>query len=205
MNEGNPVQVYVQPDHLWNFFLNNENRLKAESVLVAENKETGYGVYLTEDDVYACLQVCRWDNPPECEESVFGLLPLKEIFEWYIDRFLCPVTVTSDNPTSISADDETEPQFESRQEQEDIICEREDELRMALFDFLDIVSDSRADSSIDTYGESIMDEMLNDILTILSDQYGVDVYRPRFVEYPNGEEYFDEYPYNEPNVDCIPQ
>ena len=44
------VKIYVEPDDTWDFFDDNLYRLKEEMVLIAENEETEYSVFITENN-----------------------------------------------------------------------------------------------------------------------------------------------------------
>ena len=46
------VKVYVPAGDVWSFFQSNIDRLKNEMVAIAENEDTKYAVYLTEDKGY---------------------------------------------------------------------------------------------------------------------------------------------------------
>ena len=44
------VHIYVAANTVWAFFQSHKDRLSKEMVVIAENKDTEYAVYLTEDN-----------------------------------------------------------------------------------------------------------------------------------------------------------
>lgn len=53
------VKIYIPAADVWSFFENNKKRLSEEMVIIAENTETEYAVYLTEENGYPLFVVCQ--------------------------------------------------------------------------------------------------------------------------------------------------
>jgi len=193
------VNIHIQPEEVWSFFQKNKERLSEEMVAIAENEETEYAVYLTEDEGYPQFSVCKGDKEPEYEEGAISERDCTDTAKKCFVRYLFPVVVSGKKiPFDVDEDeDEDDPRF-TKQEQEDAAYEREDELMFALGDFLQTVLREGADGSevIDTYGIQIMNEILDHVLEYLAYEHDFLIYRPTFLAEESGECYV-EYPYNE--------
>lgn len=197
------AKIYLPAPRVGDFFQQNRERLKKEMVIVAENTDTKYTVLLTDDCDLPQFLVCReeepeykeWANIASCGDVAFKI---------YL-RYLFPVTV------SIDAGEGCEngpPPFESedcdeeltRQEMDDLQYEREDELMLALADFLAVVlqeGDGDGTMIIEEYGQSFMEDALDSILRSVSSDLLMPVYRPMFiVDEETGVETYTEFPYD---------
>ena len=65
------VQIHVPADKVWEFFQENKKRLKEEMVAIAENEDTEYTVYLTDEEGYPLFVVCQGDEDAEYEEAAY--------------------------------------------------------------------------------------------------------------------------------------
>jgi hypothetical protein len=100
-------------------------------------------------------------------------------------KYLYPVTVTTEKP-DVGGD------YNSAV---DAVNEREEELAMALDDFLTILL---MDFDIESnYGHGFAEQVLDDFCEYLANDHLVSVYRPTFPSDDFGEEKFTEYPYGE--------
>lgn len=188
------VIIHIEPEEIWQFFQKNKKRLKKEMVLIAENEETEYALYLSEDEGLPLFSVCKGDDEPEYEEGAVNEKDCADTAKQCCVKYLMPVTVRSKKKygTDSSAKSEEEYTIESR----------EWELLFAMAEFIRTATndDSCADGSdyIDTYGADEVMEILDDTLTALADR-GMPVYRPMMVDDDmTGEELYVEYPYNDP-------
>lgn len=197
------VIIHIEPESIWNFFQNNQNRLKKEMVLIAENEETEYSLYLTEENGLPMFSVCKGDDEPEYEEGAINEKDCIDTAKQCCVKYLMPVTVRSAKKYGGSWYEDNE-EFSSRDEQQEIIENREWELLFAMADFImtAIKDDTCSDGSdyIDTYGANEVLDILEDLLNKLAEEYGFHVYRPMMVEDEDtGKELFVEYPYNDPS------
>ena len=64
------VQIHVPADKVWEFFQENKKRLKEEMVAIAENEDTEYTVYLTDEEGYPLFVVCQGDEDAEYDEVI---------------------------------------------------------------------------------------------------------------------------------------
>lgn len=198
------VNIDIPADKVWSFFQDNKERLSEEMVAIAENNETEYVVYLTEENRLPLFIVCngRYDN--EFSEGAVNESDCTETAKRCYARFLFPVTVSNKNAIPHSQFDEADEDEEyeevlTEQEMEDAIYEREDELQLAMSDFLQVVLREGRDGTdiVGTYGESMVNEILDHVLEFLSDEMCLPIYRPTFLtDDDTGEEVYTEYPYD---------
>lgn len=190
------ANVYITPDAVWDFFSNNKERLKKEMVVIAENDDTNYAVYLTEDCNLPLFLVCKGSEKPEYKEWA-DEEDCSEIARKFYSTYLFPVIVTNDKFTKEI--DEPEEDL-TRQEMEDAQYEREDELMLALGDFLSVVIQEGDDGTdvLDAYGQDFFDEILDHFLEYIAQECCIPVYRPMILtDEETGCEIYTEYPYND--------
>lgn len=193
------VKVYVDQHEIWEFFASSLSRMSEEMVLIAENEETSYAVYLTEDSGYPMLVVARGDAEPEYSEPCVSDDDCVAVSKKLFKRYLVPVVVSSEMVV------DTDPNEETMQE-DDIMYERDDELIMAMSDFLSVaVSDANQgaeDDVIDMYGTGFVEEVLDHVLQYLTSEHRLRIYRPTMMTDPEtGETVLTEYPYEEIETD----
>ncbi len=190
------VKIYVEPDDTWDFFDDNLYRLKEEMVLIAENEETEYSVFITENNGNPLFSVCKGDAAPEYEAESSDEIDCVNTAEVLYMQYLYPVVVVDGH--SIQLDDIDDESATRRQELEDGQYEREDELTMALCEFLEIVlqGDFCFEESCDL---KMVEDTLDYILKYLTKNWNFSIYRPMFIDDGNGGEVYSEFPYDEFN------
>lgn len=196
------MQVFIPVNELWGFYTQNKKRCQEEMVLIAENTETGYAVYMTDDDGMLMFSVCQGDKEPEYEEYVMDDADCEKSAKKLFMRYLIPFTVV-DGKAVLSgggAEDADENEFSlSRQDMEDEIYEREDALDLAIKDFLAVVlqePDSEAVAA--ELGEDFIQEVLHHILEYLTNEHGIQIFRPMFfTDDDTGGEIYSQFPYDE--------
>ena len=72
------------------FFQSHKDRLSKEMVVIAENKDTEYAVYLTEDNALPLFSVCKGDAKPEYEECVLTETGCNEAAKRLYAQYLFP-------------------------------------------------------------------------------------------------------------------
>ncbi len=177
------VKIYVPAGEAWTFYQRNRDRLKDEMVMVAENTETGYAVYLTEDREIPNFCVCRGEGEPEYEEGVVSQTDCEDTAERFYAKYLFPIEIDSDKgfpEPALEPDNEDD----AVQHMRDRAYEREDELSLALCDFLAVALDFEDDPPelYNRYGDDFVNETLDHIQGYLSDKWGVEIFRPAFYE-----------------------
>ena len=201
------VHIYIPVEEVWPFFQQHKKQLEKRMYAVAENEDTGYIIYLTEDKGCPLFSVCEGEREPEYEEGAVNANDCVNTVKKLCVRYLLPVMVI-DRPTEDGEDEDEEEEGSyvlTRQDAEDEQYEREDALRDALCIFLDEVCqlDKNTDF-IDEFGEEMIDGILDGVLEWLATECGFEVYRPRIIfDDDIGADVFVEYPYNEDMDDGI--
>lgn len=90
------VKIYVPAEDVWAFFQSNTARLKEEMVAIAENVDTKYAVYLTEDKGYPSFSVCKGDSKAEYQEGAISEDDCTDTAKKCYVRYLFPVMVTNE-------------------------------------------------------------------------------------------------------------
>lgn len=182
------VDIHIPADEVWSFFQKNRDRCSKEMIAIAENTDTEYAVYLTEDNGYPSFAVCKGVGEPEYEEGAISENDCGDTAKRCYVKYLLPA-VACDAKDNIAC-----------QTAEDAIYEREDELRFALCDFLEIVLREDGDGleAMDIYGVEMIDEMLDRILECIATEFCLEVYRPTIItDEDTGCELYVEYPYED--------
>lgn len=189
INSFGNVRVFVPADELLGFYTQNKKRCQEEMILIAENTETGYAVYMTDDDGTLMFSVCRGEDAPECEEYVSNGTDCEESAKRLIMRYLVPLTVVDGEAAFPGIDDDME----------DKMYEREDALDLAIKDFLAVVLQEPDGETVSTkFGEDFTQEVLHHILEYLTEVHCIKIFRPMFFRDDGTEnEIYSEYPYEE--------
>lgn len=200
------VHIHIPADAVWGFFQESRKRLNREMVLIAENTDTEYAVYLTEENDLPVLAVAKGDEKTEYKEHCVSEDDCTTVAKKFYTRYLFPVMITDGKYIPEDVPDETEEDGdETWMDMEDTMYERNDELRLAMADFLAIAlqeGDNDGTNILEAYGYEAVDEILDGFLKELSDNYGFHIYRPMIVtEKESGCEVFTEFPYDEYDID----
>ena len=200
------VHIHIPADAVWGFFQESRKRLNKEMVLIAENTDTEYAVYLTEENDLPVLAVAKGDEKTEYKGHCVSEDDCTTVAKKFYTRYLFPVMITDGKYIPEDVPDETEEDGdETWMDMEDTMYERNDELRLAMADFLAIAlqeGDNDGTNILEAYGYEAVDEILDGFLKELSDNYGFHIYRPMIVtEKESGCEVFTEFPYDEYEID----
>lgn len=200
------VKIYVPADELWIFYIQNEDRCKKEMVLIAENTDTKYEVYLTVEDDVVMLSVCRGEDEPEYEEYVLNNDDCTKTAKKLFMRYLIPISIVDGKaviPGELPEDQDDNTMGPSRQDIEDEMYEREDELDLAMKDFLSVVlQEPDIDLLIANHTQGFVDEVLDNVLSLLAIEFCCEIYRPMFIEdEETGCEIYTQFPYEKKDSD----
>ena len=196
------VHIHIPADAVWGFFQESRKRLNKEMVLIAENTDTEYAVYLTEENDLPVLAVAKTEYKEHCVSEDDCTTVAKKFYT----RYLFPVMITDDKYIPEDVPDNGEDD-ETWMDMEDAMYERNDELSLAMADFLAIAlqeGDNDGTNILEAYGYEVVDEILDGFLKELSEDYGFHIYRPMIVtEKESGCEVFTEFPYDEYDIDGV--
>lgn len=176
---------YVDPQNsIWDLFCENRDRLSKELVLIAEDDELGLEVCVTEENG-ALLFVVLDGGQIEFKGSRYDRTSSEATLQFIYDSFFK------------SSKTESEEVNVSRDDYEDKIYEREDELYLAAADFLSVLLCKDDPFEVqDLHGEEFIDEFVDYICEYLRNECGISVYRPVIIDLDDGTEEFEDYPYD---------
>jgi len=192
------VKIHIEPNKTWAFFKDNPDRMKNEMVAIAENEETEYVIYITDDDCSWPLFVVYKGEQHIYEEDAISVEDCEDVAQRLYTKYLFPITISIDDyeqDIGVWGDDDAPP--ESLQDMEDTIYEREDALYFATTELLEVLLCCPVGEIEDQYGNYLVGEVLDKICEYLNTEQCVSVYRPAFITNDDGEEVFEEYPYGD--------
>ena len=194
------VKIYVPAEDVWAFFQSNTARLKEEMVAIAENVDTKYAVYLTEDKGYPSFSVCKGDSKAEYQEGAISEDDCTDTAKKCYVRYLFPVMVTNEKGFPKSSFEELDGLYDlTEQDRQDNVYVREDELRFAMCDFLKEALNLDCDpvEIMSACGAALVDDVLDANLEYIGIEHGLEVYRPMLlIDEENGDEVYTEYSYD---------
>ena len=148
--------------------------------IIAENEEFGLEILLSSVNGSPTITVMADDI--QQYEITTDLFHLEDVCRLVYDKYLDNTI----NALSESAD--------AAVDLRDEIDDRESELDAAVDDFLGVVLQTFGYDTADVVDE-IHDDVKEHFLEYLYRKFGMDIYRPMFLEDEDGEEFFEEYPY----------
>lgn len=190
------LNVYVNPDDIWNYFQKNKKRLEiamdnVSEVLNVETKKPLVKIYLTEENGRPSVTIERVissdDEKVIAKGCAMSADDCKEIYKNFLnqlkgyDKDFSKLTSES----SLGTDDD-DLQF---------VVNREIELTEALASFLNILM-GFDDSDEVVYGDNELLEILNDIEMMMYQDFGYAPYHPKIIDY-DGQIELVEFPYSE--------
>lgn len=203
MEDMSAVQIHLSSYEVWTFFENNEERLGKEMVCIAENKDTGYSVFLEEKSGIPFFKIFR-DEEFEYGEAATCAFDCREVAQKLYRKYLFPITVQEDKywqDIPQYEDDDDMPPSDDMDEDEliqaldDIVYERDDELCLAAQDFLStLLNVMPGEVELLLKNEDIFTEFIDAVCEMLAERFKISVYRPQWI--PDGDvQNFVEYPY----------
>lgn len=216
------TKLYLATNKIWSHYFLNIERLQDNEDCVAENKETGWSVYLTSNAIFPQLVVYFGERPmlyriiqneADCNRWATYLImkfvagvetegaPKKEEQKKeepekpkIIDLQMNKSVKTEEAQMSIEDMDEEDDEY---QKIIDTIYEREDELSKAMGDFLAVAfCEEDYAAVVEGYGEPLINECVDDFMQYLFDKHGISAYRPTIdVDEETGCEVLKEFPY----------
>lgn len=202
------ANIIIEPENIWDYFEENLDSLETIMHTVAENKEYGTEICLTNDGGLPCFVVTADDVEVEtatCWEKTNCIFEAKRLYDWYLtDKAVQAIADALDTKDARKFSDvyddegfydgyDYSTEDESLLMLEEEIDDRESDLRWAIGNFLEtVLSDSNV--SGDEYIE-IEEDCLEHFLEYIHLKHGLDIYRPMWIKYEDGSEEFEEFPY----------
>lgn len=181
------AKYFVEAQGVWDFIQDKQPALYK----LAENPTYGIEVYVSWDvpnieiSVEAdgvILFVGTADSAESCEELV------SRVYSEYTTNSIVNTLLTE------SEEDRINSEVEDELSEDDKIEEREAELDDAVYYFVSAVLGDFFDDVLDELGE-LCDDLKEHFLEYMARKHGLAIYRPMYLEDENGEDFFEEYPY----------
>ncbi len=151
---------------------------------IAENDEFGISIYLTKDDIGVACIIVNADDSEIYAERIVNKKDATRTCNRIYDEYLTGKII--ETLTDVIGD-EDENLYE--------IEVREDELDTLTWDFIVGILGGEAYFDGDNFGE-IIEDCKEHFIEYLTRKHGLSVYRPMVLEDENGEDFFEEYPYD---------
>jgi len=192
------VKIHLEPKATWAFFQKNHERMEDEMVVIAENDDTEYAIYITDndnDERHNPLLLVYKGDLKIFEEGVIDEDGCTETAKQLYLKYLFPVSVTYGKMDEMDEGVWDDTPY-STQDMEDAIYEREDELTFAMYDLLEIVLGRTIDEIAGIHGKDFVQQVVDDFCEYLANDHCVSIYRPTILPTDDGDEEFVEYPYD---------
>jgi len=178
-------KIILEPSEVWDYFQANKPRLRCAEHEIASNDEYGISIYLTDDGHVEPEIVVEADGTEVYSETCISskdcAITVRDIYDKYLTDEVISVLSTL-------ADDESS-------EQEDAIFERETELDEAVMAFIDTATECSIYSDI-LNDEELLSDVKEHFLEYLYRKWELPIRRPMFLEDEDGNEFYEEYPYD---------
>lgn len=180
-------KIIIEPKKLWDYYLQRKSSLESTMFEIANNEQYGIAVYLSEDERRCPCITVEADDSEVYSERIVSETDAEKTCSKIYDKYLTDKVV--DILTEIAEDEE-----ESLLEQQDTIEEREMELDIAVSEFISAVLGGDAYLDGEDY-DGIIEDCKDHFLEYLARKHGLDIFRPMVLEDEDGEEFYEEYPY----------
>ena len=202
------ANIIIEPENIWDYFEENLDSLETIMHTVAENKEYGTEICLTNDGGLPCFVVTADDVEVEtatCWEKTNCIFEAKRLYDWYLtDKAVQAIADALDTKearkfSDVYDDEGFYDEYDYSTEDESLLMleeeidDRESDLRWAIGNFLEtVLSDSNVNG--DEFIE-MEEDCLEHFLEYIHLKHGLDIYRPMWIKYEDGSEEFEEFPY----------
>lgn len=218
------MKVYMHPSQVWSFANQNIAMLREKIVVLAESPSAGRSIDMTVEDSRLEIRTCQ--SREDSYETVDGEIVLNEMdcriaimrmltryfgvttsewvemlyadeSDWALGYYVIPEYngAEPDGQEPDAAEEDAVPP--TQQELEDLVYQREDDLEMAVCDFLMAVMELRNHEAVhQVFDAEVLFEILDDLLKVLSEKHEIKVWRPTFIgDESTGADVYIEYPY----------
>lgn len=174
-----PALILYSPEETWEHFQENKDELKKSMIMIANNIEYGVEIYITEKNNLPNFVVTA-DNIQVFEEGAVNEADCIRTANKIYDLYLTTRAISS-----------LDSSFDY--ENEELISNRESELDIAVYSFISEVLGGCPIN--DNIFDEIVDDVKDHFIEYLARKFELDPYRPMVIEYDDGSESFEEYPY----------
>lgn len=176
---------HIPAEEVWDIFQYQIRRMPDEPLLVGESDTTDVSIAVFNDDGIPYVIVYR-DDEEVFGENAFSKTDLESVISHAWEVFF----KASEEKEMIDSWEEEREAVEQFEE----IEYREDELDIAVMEFLDVVMDGEAPPFNEESAKMYAD-IKEHFLEYVYKKHGLSPRRPMFLEDENGEDFYTEYPY----------
>ena len=192
--------IYVPADQVWPEYMEMVAQREDDGMFLAENYSTGIAICIfVEDDTTAMIEV---DSDGVLLESVMvseetAEATAEELYTDYISsNYIHNMLCASENEEIEGFDDEVgEGGYYTEKEIESEIEWRNEELREATQDYVDIILDG-CKGDVDKVSDGLLADVMNVVIDHLTG-LGISIRLPVFKKGSDGKYYYTEYPFGE--------
>ena len=181
--------IIIEPNEVWEYFCKHRDDFNRETHMIAERKDYGISIYLTESFGWPSFEVKSDDVTVYTENAISGA-DCTEIAKKIYERFLSDAVISA---ISEIEQDDSKIEQDARISRE--IKDREQELSVATGTLLDVILDENIDYW--DFQDEIIEDVKDHICEYLYSRWGLEIYRPMIVEYEDKTEKFLKYPYSQ--------
>lgn len=182
--------ILVEASDVWGLFQKEKEELSGHERKIADNPEFGAVVCLSEEQGKPNI-IAYLDDEEVYEELCVSESDCKMTVQKFYDEYL------TEKVLNRYFGEEEEEDYTHLEEQTEI-DERESELDDAVLYFLEIAMDMSGYTLDDFTDEAdeIYEDVKDHFLEYLARKWGLPIRRPMYLEDEDGEEFFEEYPYD---------
>lgn len=180
-------KIIIEPKKLWDYYLQRKSSLESTMFEIANNEQYGIAVYLSENEQHQPCITVEADDSEVYSERIVSETDAEKTCSKIYDEYLSDKVV--DILTEMANDEE-----ESLLEQQDAIEEREMELDIAVSEFISAVLGGDAYLDGEDF-DDVIEDCKDHFLEYLARKHGLDIFRPMVLEDEDGEDFYEEYPY----------
>ncbi len=187
--------IDVEASDIWDYCLDHQEELAKNQHLMAENPDYGMAVWVTMVNGSPEL-VVECDGSEIYREDILNEKDAKKTADRIYEDYLSikAIETLTDNGNTTVYEDTTVYIEDEEDDDQSLIDEREDEIDLAIRDFICVVSDA-GDYNIE---DNVIDDLKEHFLEYMYRKWGIGIYRPMYLEDADtGEDYFTEYPYDD--------
>ncbi len=184
-------KIIISETEVWDYFQECKEDLKTHMHKIAENAEFGIEIYITEDVGFPNIVVTA-DNVQVFEETAISENDCQKTVSKIFDDYLTSKVVT----TLLGKEGEDKS---TEADIEDTIAEREEEIDCLVWDFVAGLTDGAYVDGIDL--DKVLDDCKEHFLEYIARKHGIPIYRPMILEYEDGTEEVEDYPYEHMEFD----
>lgn len=185
-------KIILKPHEVWKYYIKHKADIENTMYEIASNESYGIVIYLSEDvNGVACITV-NADDSEVYSESVVNDIDCQKTVSKIYDNYLTDKVIELLDALAF----EEAGADESLLEQEDSIAEREEELDGLVYDFVfGVLGDSAYDYGVEFEFDDMLEDIKDHFLEYMFRKYELPIYRPMVLEDENGDDFFEEYPY----------